>query len=126
MIGFILNIPYTVIGLIVAIMSIPMHVSFVKNPYAIVITVKDFWWECGYIKRARAMAIGHVILLGPKLEEKDLEHELVHVEQYQRAPLAHPFLYYYEHFKNGYRNNKYEKEAYERAKNVYKGIEKLK
>lgn len=74
------------------------------------------------MKRARAMAIGHVVLLGPKLEVKDLEHELVHVSQHQRVPIIQPILYAVELFKRGYRNNKYEIEAYQKAGNVYKGI----
>jgi hypothetical protein len=46
------------------------------------------------MKNARASAIGHVVILGPNLEDKDLEHELIHVEQYERMPLIQPFLYY--------------------------------
>lgn len=66
------------------------------------------------------MAIGHVVLLGPRLEDKDLEHELVHVVQYQRMPLIHPVLYIVELIRKGYRNNKYEIEAYQKAGNIYK------
>ncbi len=121
MLGFILNIPWTIIGLIGALISMPIKVGFRTNPYAFVFTVKKFWWAIGYMKNARAMAIGHVVLLGPNLENKDLEHELVHVEQYQLLPLIFPVLYYVELTRKGYRNNKYEDEAYRRAGNVYKG-----
>jgi len=86
-----------------------------------VIYVKKFWWAFGYRKNARAMTLGHVILLGPNLEDRDFEHELVHVEQSDRLPIIYPFLYYLELFKKGYRNNKYEVEAYRRAGNIYKG-----
>ena len=120
MIGFILNIPYTLIGLIVGIFSIPSSVEFRKNPYAIVVKIKNFWWVFGYMKNARAMAIGHVVLLSPKIEDRDLEHELVHVQQHQRMPLIQPILYYIELFRKGYRNNKYEDEAYRVAGNIYK------
>jgi len=120
MIGFILNIPYTLIGLIVALISIPTGMGFRKKPYTIIITIKNFWWTFGYMKNARAMAIGHVVILGPNLEDKDLEHELIHVEQHERMPIIQPFLYYIELIKNGYRNNKYENEAYTRAGNIYK------
>ena len=65
------------------------------------------------------MAMGNVILLGPNILDKDLEHELVHIKQYQREPFIHPILYAIELLKFGYRNNKYEKEAYGRAGNVY-------
>ena len=65
------------------------------------------------------MAIGNIVLLGSNILDKDLEHELVHVSQFEREPLIHPFLYQYQTFKYGYRNNKYEKEAYEKAGNVF-------
>ena len=72
------------------------------------------------MKGARAMAIGNTVLLGPTIEDHDLEHELVHVTQYQRMPLIYPILYHVELFRKGYRNNKYEDEAYRIAGNVYK------
>ncbi len=120
MIGFILNFPYTIIGLLLALVSVPYKIEFRRHPYAIIVFIKRFWWLFGYMKNGRATATGHVVLLGPNVEDKDLEHELIHVEQYSRAPLIHPILYYIELFKHGYRNNKYEKEAYERAGNIYK------
>ena len=120
MIGFILNIPYTIVGLVVAMISIPTEARWRSYPYTFVFNVKKFWWAVGYMKNARAMTIGQVVLLGPKLEDKDLEHELIHVEQYQRIPLLHPILYYIEHIRKGYKNNKYEVEAYNRAGNIYK------
>lgn len=122
MVGFILNIPYTIVGLLVALVSIPTKkMGLETNPYAIILNVKRFWWVFGCLKNARAMAIGHVVLLGPSIEDKDLEHELVHVEQHQRMPLIQPILYQIELMRKGYRNNKYEDEAYRRAGNVYKG-----
>lgn len=121
MIGFILNIPYTIVGLAVALMSIPTVVSFRKNPDAFVLKVKKFWWVFGYLKNVRAMAIGQIVLLGPDIKDKDLEHELVHVEQNQQRPFIQPILYCIELVLKGYRNNKYEDEAYRRAGNIYKG-----
>jgi hypothetical protein len=121
MIGFILNIPYTIVGLIVGLISLPTKINFRVNPYAIILNVTKFWWVFGYMKNARAMAIGHVVLLGPNLEDKDLEHELIHVEQHEKMPLIQPIFYYTELVRKGYRNNKYEDEAYRRAGNVYKG-----
>jgi len=103
------------------LLSAPKDLSFNRHPYALVLNVRKFWWEFGYIKGARAMAIGHTVLLGPNVENKDLEHELVHVEQYARVPLVYPVLYYIEFFRKGYRMNKYEDEAYRRAGNIYKG-----
>ncbi len=120
MISFILNFPYTVIGLTGALVSIPTVIKFRTKPYALVLNVKKIWWAVGSMKGARASAIGHVVILGPHLEDKDLEHELVHVEQAEREPLLHPILYLIESRRKGYRNNKYEVEAYQRAGNVYK------
>ncbi len=123
MIGFILNIPYTLLGLLAGIFSLPRTVLWKTRPYAVILNVKSFWWAIGYIRGARAMAIGHTVLLSPKIENKDLEHELVHVQQCQQTPLIQPFLYLIEVFKNGASpRNKYEAEAYQIAGNVYKDI----
>jgi hypothetical protein len=120
MISFILNIPYTVCGLILAIVSYPTSFSFRKKPHCFVIHATSFWWAVGYMKGARAATLGHLVLLSNNLEKGDLEHELIHVEQYTRMPVIHPFLYYVELIRKGYRNNKYEDEAYRRAGNLYK------
>ncbi|SRR5258706_11134419 len=120
MIAFILNIPYTLIGLLVGLISVPKDIKLRSNPYSFIINNKKFWWRMGYLKNARAMSIGHVVLLGPEIEDKDLEHELVHVEQYIREPIIHPILYYIELLGKGYRKNKYEDEAYKKAGNIYK------
>ncbi len=121
MLGFILNIPWTLIGLILAVISGPSHAGFKKKEKAIILQITKFWWEAGYLKNARAMAMGHVVLLGPKIEKGDLEHELVHVRQFDRFPLIFPFLYYIELLRKGYRNNMYELEAYQLAGNTFKG-----
>ena len=71
------------------------------------------------MRGARAAAIGYVILLSPKIENLDLEHELVHVDQHRRYPLIFPILYYIELLKSGYRNNKFEDEAYRLSGNKY-------
>ena len=73
------------------------------------------------MRNSRAMAIGHVVLMGPKTLDRDLEHELIHIEQLARAPLVHPFLYWLEFLRHGYRKNKYEEEAYAKAGNIYRG-----
>lgn len=88
MIGFILNLPYTIVGLMMSLISMPTKLELRDKPYAFVFHVKSFWWTVGYMKHARAVAIGHVVLLGPSLEHNDLEHELVHIEQHQRMPLV--------------------------------------
>lgn len=65
------------------------------------------------------MTLGNVVLLGPKPLPHDLEHELVHIKQNVRMPFVFPFLNQYQLCRYGYRNNKYEREAYEKAGNQY-------
>ena len=65
------------------------------------------------------MAIGNCVLLSSSTQPKDLEHELIHVLQHARAPIIYPVLYYTELLRKGYRNNKYEEEAYRIAGNDY-------
>jgi len=66
------------------------------------------------------MTIGHVVLLGSRVIDRDLEHELVHVHQYERMPLIHPILYWVELLRKGYRDNKYEVEAYRVSGSKYR------
>ncbi len=120
-ITFILNLPWSLVGIVFSILSIPKKVSLLKNPTAIVIHVKSFWWYSWLPskKGIRAMAVGQTILLGRNILQNDLEHERVHVQQAIKTPFVHPFLYMIENWKKGYRNNKYEVEAYNTAGNKY-------
>lgn len=115
-----LNLPWTVVGLLLALLSGLRKVSF-RRPGAIVMTVWGFWWQSWLKNRkgVRAMSIGSVVILSSHLLKGDLEHELIHIEQSIRRPLIHPLLYTYESLRHGYRNNKYEVEAYRRAGNKY-------
>lgn len=119
--AIILNIPWTILGFFCGLLSLPKKVAFQNKPKALIFSVRSFWWYAWLpnTKGVRAMAIGNIVLLGSNILDKDLEHELVHVSQFEREPLIHPFLYQYQTFKYGYRNNKYEKEAYEKAGNVF-------
>jgi len=67
------------------------------------------------------MTLGNVILLGPKLLDNDLAHELVHIQQHQREPFIHPLLNGVETLRHGYRQNKYENEAYTRTGSAHIG-----
>lgn len=120
MLSFFLNIPYTIIGIIAGLFSIPTSIAFKTHPYAVIFRVKSFALLLGH-QKARAMTIGHIILLSPKILKNDFEHELIHVKQYEREPFIYPFLYYYQMFKNGYRKNKYEDEAYRISRSIYRG-----
>jgi hypothetical protein len=121
--AFILNLPWTIAGLLCAVISIPYRIRFRAKPTAIIFNVRSYWWYSWLPGKrgVRACAIGHVVLLGPMEMTNDLEHELIHVEQAEREPLVRPLLYFLETMRHGYRRNKYEDEAYRRAGNVYKG-----
>ena len=120
-IAFLLNLPYTLLGVLLALFLRPSKVEFAKEPYRIVFTVRNESFGPGYTKGWRGMTCGHTILLNPRVEDKDLEHEIIHVRQYERLPLIFPIFYYLEMWEHGYRNNKYEEEAYSGAGNIYRG-----
>lgn len=121
--AFTLNLPWTIIGLALTVISLPYKVVFKQHPLAIIFYIKSFWWYSWLPgkKRVRAMTNGHTIQLGPLEEKGDLDHELIHAEQAIREPLIHPILYQLEVLRHGYRQNKYETEAYDRAGNKYRG-----
>ena len=121
MIPFILNLPYTLTLFVLGLTCSPRYIKLNHKPFAIVIKVKDFWWKGFIHKRSRAMASGSTVLLGPREEEHDLEHELIHVRQHNELPFIHPIFYYYETFKHGYRMNKFEDEAYTKSGSIYRG-----
>lgn len=118
----ILNLPWSILFLIAGLEAIPRRVVLHRKPLALILYVRSFWfytWLPGH-KRVRAATLGNVILLGPDTLPCDLEHELVHVVQHQREPFIHPFLYQWQSLRYGYRQNKYEREAYKIAGNEYK------
>ena len=119
LVSFALNLPWTLLGLILASLSLPKSIEIIKNPLSVAIKVKSLWWYSWLPgkKNIRAITNGHVIQLGPLERPKDLEHELVHVEQAIREPLIHSLLYTVENMRHGYLENKYEKEAYKKAGN---------
>lgn len=121
--AFVLNLPWTILGIFAALLSIPKKASIRSHPLAIIIKVRSFWWYSWLPGKAGARAItnGHLVQLGPLERKNDLEHELIHVEQAVREPLVHPILYSLESIKHSYRANKYEAEAYKRAGNEYEG-----
>ena len=65
----ILNLPWMIVGLFAAGLSIPKRFSLNKIPFAIVARVRSFWWYAWLPgqKGVRAMTIGNVMLLGPDL-----------------------------------------------------------
>jgi len=118
---FLVNLPFTLTGFVPVILSGPESVRFINNPYAFVFNVKGFWWGFGFLKNARAITVGHIILLSEKELKNDLEHEIIHVEQCDRYPVIFPLLYLYERIRKGYRKNRFEDEAYRLSNSVYWG-----
>lgn len=123
-VGYILNTPWTLVGLILAAISGPRRIRIV--PGAIVFDVRSFWWThlLPHMRKNRIRGItnGNVISLGPLVEERDLAHELVHVKQFMRSPFITPLLYLVEVWKHGTSpKNKYEYEAYATTGSVYRG-----
>jgi hypothetical protein len=110
-----LNLPWSLMAITCAVLSAP-HTIMVKNN-ALIVRVHGFWWYP--VKGVRAMTLGNVVLLGKNIKKADLEHEMIHIGQTMREPLIHHLLSLYQTLKYGYKNNKYEQEAYMKAKNRY-------
>lgn len=117
----ILNTPGAIPGFIGALLSGPRKVSLSHKPFAVIFTVRSFWWWRWLPGQARIRALANTwcIQLGPDADAADLAHELIHVEQAEREPLIFPLLYALETRKHGYRANKYEVEAYTRSGSRY-------
>ena len=116
-----LNLPWTALGLLGALLSGPAGIRVNQKLPAIIIKVRSFWWLDhfpGY-KGVRAATWGNTVAEGPRLLTHDDKHELIHVEQAMRRPFIQPFLYLMEAIKHGHQGNRYEQEAYRRAGNQY-------
>lgn len=111
-----LNLPWTAIALLLAVLSLPQ--SLQARDDALIINVASFWWHP--LRGIRAITLGNIILLGQHLHKHDLEHELVHTDQHMREPSIHPFLALKELVQHGSENSKYEQEAYRKASNKFK------
>lgn len=108
----ILNFPWTLLGLAVGLLSVPKGAKFSKTYF--VINVRRLWLNEIYMRRrVRGVTVGSTILLSDSADKFTLDHELVHLKQFQKYPFIFPILYLFELLKNGYGNNKYEEEAYQ-------------
>ena len=118
-ISFLLNLPYTFLGVLLAFLLVPKNVRWDQAHRAIIFYVKRDSFGISYMKGWRGMTCGHTIILNAREELNDLAHELIHVEQNSRLPLVFPFFYSFELLRKGYEHNKYEVEAYSRSGSVY-------
>jgi hypothetical protein len=117
----VLNLPLSLAALVAAFLGGIKSVNAHNNPPALIINIYSFWFRTWRKKNkgVRGSSLGNVILLGNNLLPNDLDHELIHIEQTMRHPFIQPILYWVELRKRGYRNNKYEIEAYTKAGNTY-------
>ena len=123
---FILDLPFTIIGLVPVVLSEPYSLTLNKNPYALVFKVRKLRGLFGVPKKTRAATIGHTILLGPRELKNDFEHEIIHVKQTEKYLVIYQPLYLYETLRHGYRKNRFEDEAYRLSNSVYEGEELIK
>ncbi len=67
----------------------------------------------GMGRPAAAVTLGRTIVIHPdaELTRRLLRHELAHVRQWRREPVAFPFRYVWNHLRHGYRDNPYEVDA---------------
>jgi len=116
----VLNAPWTFLCGVAAVISVPTRLEFRGGFMPVfIIHVRSLWWYTWMPedKNASGWTMGNAILLSPRAVKADLTHELVHVEQYCRAPFVQTYLYMIESWRHDYRHNKYEVEAFTRAKN---------
>lgn len=117
-----LNSPWSFIAVIAVLLSFPRKVSFSKNPPAIIFYIKSFWWYRWLPGKTgiRAAALGNIVFTSTWADDRDLGHELIHVQQYMRKPFIQAFFYFFEMLQHGTKlENKYEKEAYEKSGSRY-------
>lgn len=112
-ITFILNLPWSLLGLLCGLLSLPQNIKVDKPQSVVIINVKRLWMNEIFLwHRVRGLTLGNTVLLS-ELSNSTYNHEIVHVRQFMKMPLIFPLFYCAELIKNGYRGNKYEKEAYQ-------------
>jgi hypothetical protein len=108
---FILNIPWTILGFLSALICLIYKIETDKRGF-IKVFVKRLWiTEIFLGRRTYGLVLGNVIILSQYANEQILIHEMIHVKQFEKMPFIFPILYLYENYKNGYEKNKYEIEA---------------
>lgn len=112
-IKYLLNLPWTLLGLCNVIFCVPYKVEFRKD--AIVFRTLHLGLLQIYAPKGKGYSLGNMVVVRRNASEKILHHELIHVEQHMRYPFICAFLYHYELLRLGYFNNKFEVEAYDRS-----------
>lgn len=114
--AFVLNIPWTFVGLLYGLLSLPRRIKLNKNPAVVVVNVKRLWLgEILLGRRIKGTTVGNTVLLSDVADSFTYSHEIAHVAQFEKRPLILPVLYGIETTRRGYRENKYEKEARQKS-----------
>jgi hypothetical protein len=112
MISFILNLIWSLLGLAVAIISLPTKIGFESIAEVLVTETERLWIGEIFLRRKiKGMTFGNLVLLSKAKDELTLKHELAHVRQYNKMPFIFPFLYCFEVMRSGYERNKYDEAA---------------
>jgi hypothetical protein len=116
---FFINLPWTMLGTLNAILSIPLSLEFVFDRLAIILWVNNIRFVS---ENVAGWTCGHIILLKTRVRTYDPQivyelklHELTHVDQFDRFWGAFPIFYAAEYLRKGYENNRFEVEARENA-----------
>lgn len=120
-IAAILNLPYSLAGILLSLVFVPNQISFNAKTFAIIIRVRRDHVFIPSLKGWRGMVLGNIAILNQRELTNDLEHELIHVEQNNTYPFIMFWLNVLELLRKGYANNRFELEAYRRAGNPYLG-----
>lgn len=113
-ITFILNFPWSLLGLLCGLLSLPQNIRVDRSRSVVIINVKRLWMNEIFLWRGvRGLTLGNTMLLSKLSNNNTYNHEIVHLRQFMKMPLIFPLFYCIELVKNGYQGNKYEKEAYQ-------------
>jgi len=109
---FLLNLPWTLLGILVGIVCFPVNIRANKRPIVIVVYVQRLWLNEIFLRRrARGFTLGNTVLLDRRTDSTTYDHEMVHIRQFEKWPLVFPLLYCIQCAGKGYKRDKYEEEA---------------
>jgi hypothetical protein len=112
-ITFILNLPWSLLGLLCGLLSLPQNIRVDRPRSVVIINVKRLWMNEIFLWRGvRGLTLGNTMLLSKLSNNNTYNHEIIHVRQFMKMPLIFPALYLTESLWHGYKNNKYEIEAH--------------
>ncbi len=111
--AYLLNLPWSLLGLCNAFFSIPVRIQIKKN--ALVFHSQCCGLVHFYAPKAKGVTLGNIIIVKKSAPQNITNHELIHIEQAMREPFLFQILYIVELLRKGYWKNKYEIEAYNRS-----------